>query len=124
MYLHSTKTTDSRIDAARYFFPRSNPVVRYRFYKGRMTEMIDIDKRRSIGIDGDIICKDDACRVMIQSVDRVIVRINDAIETAPVDPPHELRYIVDRDPDDTWHFHADTGYTVAIRDDDVKSGHS
>lgn len=89
-----------------------------------MTETIDIDKRRSIGIDGDIVCQDDACRVMIQSVDRVIVRINDAVETAPVDPPCDLRYIVDRDPDDTWHFHADTGCTVAIRDDDVNSEHS
>jgi hypothetical protein len=124
MYLHSIKSTDSRLDAARYFFPKSEPVIRYRFYHGRMSEVIDIDKRRSVGMDGDIICRDDDCRVMIHSIDRVIVRINDTIETAPIDPPHELRYIVDRDPDDIWHFHADTGYTVAFRDDNANSGHS
>ena len=86
-----------------------------------MSEVIDIDKRRSIGMDGNIICKDDECRVMIHSIDRVIVRINDTIETSPIDPPHELRYIVDRDPDDVWHFHTDTGYTVAARDDNTNS---
>ena len=48
MYLHSIKSTDSRLVAARYFFPKSEPVVRYRFYHGRMSEVIDIDKRRSM----------------------------------------------------------------------------